>query len=626
MQGIQSLMPGQAQQAPMPGMMPQQSSSTPASVVAQLNAQLSSNPEQRLQQLLQMYAQKPTLELLSQVSKATDAVELKKKQQQQDYMAAFAQQGPQTVADMVKQRAQQTAQQPVMAAQGGIMQGYAGGGAVAFEGGGRVQKFQYGAGPRGVMANPAILSSIDDIPIYRPSEGPEAGETEEQYRARKEREAAEADEVSNRPLRRLYRYLEGKIREPSPVAQMRNAVAPPAATETTGTRQGKSGIADLDIGPSMAPLSVAPPRSAPETGQSRPQQRPPAAPAAAAQADTGLAGLMGPMIEPERLAMRGAVDERQVAIRNAAKTPEDVLKARGGIDALMKEIVDSRRAEEQRLMTHSDKRLEEARARAAQSPLSDITFLGQMLEGMRGTKRFGDALAGAASGAGKAQTARSQALQAAEEKYDLSRRDIFNLANLRQQVQLDQAKLAEARATGDADRANKAALDLAQSKEALAKFEMDVSNKSREFGLEERKLTQQGQISREQMQSQERIAAANRAASAELRNLPGPEQQMIERAIKSLMDANPGMAYHEAYDKARGSGKGLEERAEFANLRQRAIMLQNELKGLLEADPTGRSPRIPELRSRLDAIYKELGGTPGVAPTGNASDPLGIRK
>lgn len=138
MPGIQSLMSGQA---PMPGMMPKPSAATPASVVAQLNAQLSSNPEQRLQQLLQMYAQKPTLALLSQVSEATNAVELKKKQQQQDYMAAFAQQGPQTVADMVKQRAQQVAQQPVMAAQGGIMQGYAGGGAVAFQYGGRTLGF-----------------------------------------------------------------------------------------------------------------------------------------------------------------------------------------------------------------------------------------------------------------------------------------------------------------------------------------------------------------------------------------------------------------------------------------------------------------------------------------------------
>jgi hypothetical protein len=243
----------------------------------------------------------------------------------------------------------------------------------------------------------------------------------------------------------------------------------------------------------------------PGTGIAQGQIRSQAAPAAA-PADTGLAGLMGPMVEPERLAMRGAVDERQAAIRNAAKTPEDVLKARSGIDALMKEIVDARRAEEQRLMTHSDKRLEEARARAAQSPLTDVSYLGQMLEGMRGSKRFGEALAGAASGAGRAQTARNQALQAAEDKYELSRRDIFNLANLRQQVQLDQAKLAEARATGDADRANKAALDLAQSKEALAKFEMDVSNKSREFGLEERKLAQQAQIAREQMANARKIA------------------------------------------------------------------------------------------------------------------------
>jgi hypothetical protein len=297
----------------------------------------------------------------------------------------------------------------------------------------------------------------------------------------------------------------------------------------------------------------------------------------------------------------------------------------------MKEIVDARRAEEQRLMTHSDKRLEEARARAAQSPLSDITFLGQMLEGMRGTKRFGDALAGAASGAGKAQTARSQALQAAEEKYDLSRRDIFNLANLRQQVQLDQAKLAEARASGEADKANKAALDLAQSKEALVKFEAEVSNKSREFGLEERKLTQQGQISREQMQSQERIAAANRAASAALRNLPGPEQQMIERAIKSLMDANPGMAYHEAYDKARGAGRPDRTVLTYDQAADNVAKFLDTQAGIMEmaaikrrAKDAGQpEPSIQDIRSIL--IQRELQGagsrfagqgSPTVAPQG----------
>jgi hypothetical protein len=309
------------------------------------------------------------------------------------------------------------------------------------------------------------------------------------------------------------------------------------------------------------------------------------------------------MIEPERLAMRGAVDERQAAIRNAAKTPEDILKARGGIDALMKEIVDSRRAEEQRLMTHSDKRLEEARARAAQSPLNDISYVGQMLEGMRGSKRFGEALAGAASGAGRAQTARSQALQAAEDKYDLSRRDIFNLANLRQQVQLDQAKLAEARATGDADRANKAALDLAQSKEALAKFEMDVSNKSREFGLEERKLTQQAQIAREQMANAIKVAGIGAAARESASDIA--EKRFALQQLRADPEYTAAMNKIKELSKAAGMSNAPTVQAAFRAAQQEALAV---------AKRYGLTP-------------KDIGATgadAGAAPAGN--DPLGIRK
>jgi hypothetical protein len=514
-QGIQSLMtggqqgpmPGQAPQMPMQGMMPKPSAATPASVVAQLNAQLSSNPEQRLQQLLQMYAQKPTLALLSQVSEATNAVELEKKKQQQDYMAAFAQQGPQTVADMVKQRAQQVAQTPVMAASGGIMQGYAGGGAVAFKDAG-----------------------------YVPPQEP--GETFEEYRQRviRYQDEKRAAEVARKRARAEEERVAELARRggPSPASPF---FAPAQSTTDTGDEVTRM----LGRAPAPVPMAMQDTRGAtPDTvaaarklgtGQSRPAAAP------AAQTDTGLAGLMGPTIDPGMLEMRGAVADRQAAIRNAAKTPEDVLKARSGIDALMKEIVDARRAEEQRLMTHSDKRLEEARARAARSPFSDVAYLGQMLEGMRGSKRFGEALAGAASGAGRAQTARSQALQAAEEKYDLSRRDIFNLANLRQQVQLDQAKLIEARATGDADRANKAAFDLAQSREALAKFEIEVQNKSREMGLEERKLAQQGQIAREQMANALKVAGmqADRTP-AEVRLmewLRNPENKKLYESIQA---------------------------------------------------------------------------------------------
>jgi hypothetical protein len=37
-------------------------------------------------------------------------------------------------------------------------------------------------------------------------------------------------------------------------------------------------------------------------------------------------------------------------------------------------------------------------------------------------------------------------------------------------------------------------------------------------------------------------------------------------------------------------------------------MLQNELKAAMETDPLGKSPRIADLRAKLDGIYKQLGG------------------
>jgi hypothetical protein len=498
------------------------------------------------------------------------------------------------------QNAQMQQQPPVaaqvmQAAESGIMQGYAGGGAVAFGRGGNVQHFRDGSNENGIQ------SFMERFP-------------------------------KDSGARMLYEWIKaGRPALKKPILDALVEKEQQVVESTTDTGDEMSRM--LGRAPAPVPMSMRDTRGAtPETvaatrnlGIGQPQQRQEAARPAPAPAEPGIAGLMGPMIEPERLAMRGAVDERQAAIRNAAKTPEDVLKARGGIDALMKEIVDARRAEEQRLMTHSDKRLEEARARAAQSPLSDITFLGQMLEGMSGAKRFGDALAGAASGAGKAQTARSQALQAAEEKYDLSRRDIFNLANLRQQVQLDQAKLAEARASGEADKANKAALDLAQSKEALAKFEAEVSNKSREFGLEERKLTQQGQISREQMQSQERVAAANRAASAALRNLPSVEQQMAERVMNDYMEKNPGSTLSDAWDFYRGSRAS--SAADRNLLARQKLLAENPLykiarmQEIQEKDPAKKA----EAQRQVQELERKAGivdGAASPAPS-QAAPPVG---
>lgn len=61
-------------------------------------------------------------------------------------------------------------------------------------------------------------------------------------------------------------------------------------------------------------------------------------------------------------------------------------------------------------------------------------------------------------------------------------------------------------------------------------------------------------------------------------------------------------------------GTGVEEKAEFSRLRQQAAMLQSELKAALESDIQGKSPRVADLRARLDGIYKQLGGEAAPSP------------
>ena len=116
MQGIQSLMPGQAQQAPLPGMMPKPGAATPPAVVAGLEMLPS-------QQLLQIYSQKPSLQVLAALDKAYKREELGQSMRGQQAMQQAAQPG--TVADqLVSQIANR-----------GIAQ-FSGGGAVAFNKGG----------------------------------------------------------------------------------------------------------------------------------------------------------------------------------------------------------------------------------------------------------------------------------------------------------------------------------------------------------------------------------------------------------------------------------------------------------------------------------------------------------
>jgi hypothetical protein len=121
MQGIQSLMPGQAQQAPLPGMMPQQSSSTPGAMTGSLK----NMPMEQLKMLFQN-PQPGSPPLWAVISALAE-----KQKEAQAIQAAMGQGAMAQNAQMQQQPP--VAAQVVQAAQGGIMQGYAGGGAVAFD-------------------------------------------------------------------------------------------------------------------------------------------------------------------------------------------------------------------------------------------------------------------------------------------------------------------------------------------------------------------------------------------------------------------------------------------------------------------------------------------------------------
>ena len=131
------MMPGQA---PMPGQMPGQiPGMMPKPGAATPEAEVSQYQGMSLPELIAQFQRRPSGPLLGLITKQTQEAELQKAQANQAAMAQ-AQQQQGTVKDMAIGKALQALQPTQMAAQGGIMQGYAGGGAVAFEDGGEAEE------------------------------------------------------------------------------------------------------------------------------------------------------------------------------------------------------------------------------------------------------------------------------------------------------------------------------------------------------------------------------------------------------------------------------------------------------------------------------------------------------
>jgi hypothetical protein len=244
-------------------------------------------------------------------------------------------------------------------------------------------------------------------------------------------------------------------------------------------------------------------------------------------------------------------EERKAALEARKRLPPELLEGRTGLAKLMQENLAAQRAEAKTFGDESRAARDAAIARSQRSLLDDP----QALLAMAGAidPRRGRSIGSLAQGAAGVLGQRQAAAEAARKEYATSQQTERMLqANIRQGNMLE-AQRVQALLEGDYNRANQIDDAINQNAAERTKLERSVQDKSREFNLEERKLTQQGQISREQMQSQERVAAANRAASAALRNLPSVEQQMAERVMMDYMAKNPGSTLSDAWDFYRGS-------------------------------------------------------------------------
>lgn len=556
-------------QAPPAQVMPPSQPQTPTAITEQLE-------NMPPQQLLQMFAnpadKTPKWAVVTAYAKAVE---------QQRLMEAASGQAAMQQAQMQAQQppvAMQVMSQPLtppappvqMARHGGSMHGYAGGGAVAFAN---------GTGPQGLDSrqlygsfDPAISEAALALDALRSSEAQKAArirELEEQERFLRAAGAPQAALVAQEIAR-----LKGGAPD---VAQPQAAFRP------------SQNYGDAALQPSLpAPMGRGPGPGPVAAPMPRPAQRP----AQQAVPESGLASLMGPQIEPERLAVRNAQQGLERALTGSGPTAAQ-LEARKGLDALMQQVIGERQAEEARRLAQAQSRVSEAQQRAGRSPLEDISYLGQMLEGMRGSKRFGEALAGAASGAGRAQTARQDALRRAEERYDMSRNEIATLASLRQQLQIDQARAAEARASGDARAAQEAAIKVAQSRQQLAEFEAGLADKA-----EGRK------IERERMALTASEGAANRAASAAVariqaaaRSDPASKEAAAVARVQAAINSSPVLK-----ELAKNAAMGLPGAQE--NYRMEEERLYLRLAPELLIGTAGTAGGQSSVRAAADAILQ----------------------
>ena len=195
--------------------------------------------------------------------------------------------------------------------------------------------------------------------------------------------------------------------------------------------------------------------------------------------------------------------------------PPELLKAREGLSALEAANIAAQREATGAFGSESLERLQEARRRAQAPRLSDIEYLGRMLEGMKGAKRFGDVLVGGAAGAGRAEGERKAALAQAEKERREDTRLIRADEAAGRQLQILAAQRELAEEQGDFTRVQAIDDQIAGVREGLAAFKVGRADTEFEQGIK-RFAAESGRLAAEAQKEGAKARAAGAAGGKPL--------------------------------------------------------------------------------------------------------------
>jgi len=557
MNGIQSLIsgpqagpqqapgqaPGQAQppgQAPMPGMQPQQQG--PQQAAQPLTPMLSQLGIPQLQALLMNpSSQVPKFALLTAIDK-----KIKEQQAMRAVQGMSAQQQAQqqqgTVADQILQMAQQQEQQPVMAAHGGMMRGYSGGGIVAFGNGGPL-RFAVGSDEEGVQSGatsypvltPEELSVNERIKRFIDSLRMGGRETDE--RSVNERIKAvlpELPELPKRPSRADEREKGARSWQSAAPSEevdlLGESLIPQPEEPDIGQAPrtamlGKSGDPDVDVG-QILPLSKRG-----KTGDPNIDVGPKVGLPAAAQ----LAGEAARQKPPARPGIASLVEE-EIKRREGTRTlPPELVAAQERLAKAAERDVELRNEETRAARIAAEKARDEAMQRASGMSAEDYFNLAARLGGAR----KGEVVQRAAQGLGEAQARQRLGREAANKAFADFEKTEREANALTRKIEMQELQRQAAVEQGKVDRV------LAIDKEiAGLRIDLDRTLNDRDVKLRELDISRAGVdarladiASRERTEGEKLRQMAESTGQIQLANLLAAANGKVQSAQKTIEDS-----------------------------------------------------------------------------------------